>query len=538
MAILTSVKDYVKRHRRGLFVTATLAGGTYLAGRYASNKLKEFQEKSTSERLAKENLKRRFQQNQNDCVFTVLSLLPTLGDQVLIEMNIEASWAKLQESRKLEKLAEKKRKEKEKRKQDRLEQRQERHARREQERLEKERLEQERLANAAQQEEQADRAAPDSDAGTGGHENTAADVGKDEQSDEQPSPAATEQSPLDMSIGSIADSVHSTTTSSSMIVVENQDADSEEEDEDEDDLALDGLLDKKAKYHLWEDIKLDSFSRTLVSLYSVTFLTLLTHVQLNLLGRFTYVWSVSVLNKSEPTIRLQYGDDQQDNGFLDAKTERMFLSVSWWLLHRGWRKCAERVQEAVQQEIKGLPLKSIITYEGAQDIVKNLRHRIEYEEDGTTPYSFRSWMLPDSQDEELEFLRESGFSSQDIKEATAGVSLRQLLDETKDYLDSPDFVSVLSCCLEEVYGIFNHNVFGKALLAGPLDPSVERIQEIKDDASAGDKKMTLANLLPSISRQSHLIIAGNEYLNGFAYIKELQAFSAMVYTQYGEEIEN
>ena len=54
MAILTSVKDYIKRHRRGLLVTATVAGGTYLAGRYASNKLREFQEKSTSERMAKE----------------------------------------------------------------------------------------------------------------------------------------------------------------------------------------------------------------------------------------------------------------------------------------------------------------------------------------------------------------------------------------------------------------------------------------------------------------------------------------------------
>lgn len=35
-------------------VTATIAGGSYLAGRYATTKLKEYQEKSTAERLAKE----------------------------------------------------------------------------------------------------------------------------------------------------------------------------------------------------------------------------------------------------------------------------------------------------------------------------------------------------------------------------------------------------------------------------------------------------------------------------------------------------
>lgn len=59
------------------------------------------------------SLKRRFQQNQNDCVFTVLSLLPTLGDQILHEMNIEEGWAKLQETRRLEKIELRLRKERE-----------------------------------------------------------------------------------------------------------------------------------------------------------------------------------------------------------------------------------------------------------------------------------------------------------------------------------------------------------------------------------------------------------------------------------------
>lgn len=43
----------------------------------------------------------------------MLSLLPTLGDQVLKEWDIERDWAKLQESRKLEKIESKLRKERE-----------------------------------------------------------------------------------------------------------------------------------------------------------------------------------------------------------------------------------------------------------------------------------------------------------------------------------------------------------------------------------------------------------------------------------------
>lgn len=79
---------------------------------------KDWPKKSKIETLLSFNnpiysLKRRFQQNQNDCVFTVISLLPTLSDQILNEMNIEAEWAKLQKSRDLEKVEKKLKEEKE-----------------------------------------------------------------------------------------------------------------------------------------------------------------------------------------------------------------------------------------------------------------------------------------------------------------------------------------------------------------------------------------------------------------------------------------
>lgn len=117
---------------------------------------------------------------------------------------------------------------------------------------------------------------------------------------------------------------------------------------------------------------------------------------------------MSILNKSEPTIRLQRDEDnEQPSGFLDPQTERMFLSASWWLLHRGWRKCSERVKEAVDDVvgkyvvefpvlhllgtqpfyvILSIPLKSILTYQNTEELIKKLRKRIEYEEDGQTPF--------------------------------------------------------------------------------------------------------------------------------------------------------
>lgn len=54
MPFLQSLKDYAKRHRKGLMVTAAIGGGSYLLGRYATEKLRDFQEKAMTERVAKE----------------------------------------------------------------------------------------------------------------------------------------------------------------------------------------------------------------------------------------------------------------------------------------------------------------------------------------------------------------------------------------------------------------------------------------------------------------------------------------------------
>jgi peroxin-3 len=44
-------------------------------------------------------------------------------------------------------------------------------------------------------------------------------------------------------------------------------------------------------------------------------------------------------------------------------------------------------------------------------------------------------MLPDTVEEELEFLREAGFEGYDVEKDNSTISLRRLLDETKDFID-------------------------------------------------------------------------------------------------------
>jgi peroxin-3 len=44
-------------------------------------------------------------------------------------------------------------------------------------------------------------------------------------------------------------------------------------------------------------------------------------------------------------------------------------------------------------------------------------------------------MLPDSEEEELEFIRGAGFEEGYPQDETSTISLRKLLDETKDFID-------------------------------------------------------------------------------------------------------
>ena len=109
-----------------------------------------------------------------------------------------------------------------------------------------------------------------------------------------------------------------------------------------------------------------AFTRTITSLYIITLLTLQTHVQLNLLGRASYVSSVistlpsngsteslkdKVMDYDEDLELALYGAKKQKDEAqvgVSKETERKYLTFSWWLLHKGWKTIAGRVRSAVE----------------------------------------------------------------------------------------------------------------------------------------------------------------------------------------------
>lgn len=543
--MLSAVQGFANRHRKGLVITAGLTGGIYMMGKYAKSKLIEFHEKSASERTAKENMKRRFEQNQQDCVFTVLSLLPTLGDQLLHELNVELITAKLQQTRSQRStpaptpdssmiLPPKP-------EQDENKQEQEGSA-----------------ENKEEPKEESENVKEDQDAavavdGTEGHTKddstdsaAMSDTNGDSNQSTQPSSTASEADKDETTTATqdeeaakpdSQDAVAATTETTPIaavpeIIVKDEAA---------------AAIERKTKLELWNELKIMSFTRTVTALYSLTFLTLLTQVQLNLLGRFTYVSSVIALsNTTDASYRVDApavkGSLSSTAGQLDFQTEKKYLTFSYWLLHEGWRRWSEKVRDVVEDVVGGISLKKAFTSKDFSDLLGEIRSRLEYTEDmegERVPVNMREYMLPDEASDEREVLRAGGVDEFDL---VVDPVLRNLLDETRDFIDSADFTTVLSSTLATTFARFNlalQPTFNPFLLSPPQSGNNAVIAEIEDDEDI-DRAVPLVSLLPLVSRQVHLIINGvpNEYVESLAMVKELQAFSAIVYSSFSEQLTN
>lgn len=92
-----SVKDFFRRHRRKFVITGVVIGGAYLVGRYVRWSYNQWQREQELEYLAQARKQHHFESNQKTCTITLFSLLPSLKQTLLDELNTEAITAQLRE---------------------------------------------------------------------------------------------------------------------------------------------------------------------------------------------------------------------------------------------------------------------------------------------------------------------------------------------------------------------------------------------------------------------------------------------------------
>ncbi|KAF2005395.1 Peroxin-3-domain-containing protein [Amniculicola lignicola CBS 123094] len=453
--MIAASRRWFKRNRTNFAIGAGVLGAGYLAGQYALGKLSEARQRMSDERIAKENLRRRFEQNQEDCTFTVLAILPTATENILDAIPVEQILEELQKQKS------------------------------------------ERLARSVGPSEIASSAPP----------SVADDDGKSLTSFQSEGYVHASQVG-DGDSGSAEGGAEATAQSSPP------------------------PKSKKTKAQLWNEMKISSISRAFTLLYTLSLLTLLTRIQLNLLGRRNYLASVVSLaspQTQESRINLEnHDDDNYEHAYgNDFETNRRYLSFSWWLLHRGCIQLMHKVTAAVSEVFGSLNPREEITLEKLSELTLEVRRKVE----GATEEERRTckwlpFLLP-TPSQESYVLRESGMTTP--TSAPPSPSLRRLIDETSDLIDSPSFTHVLTLLLDAAFShLIDTKISQLAYKIPPTSASTARIQELVGT----DVKAKVANSLAVFCRQAHAIGTGanNEYLVAIEGVRDLEAFAAVVYS--------
>ncbi|EAS30503.3 peroxin 3 [Coccidioides immitis RS] len=453
--MISATRRWLRQHRKGLAIGAGVVGIGYLATQYVFSKISEASERMSSERIARENLRRRFEQNQSDCTFTVLALLPTATENILAALPVEELTNELQQKRAA------------------------------------------RLAKL-----------------------TASEMQGSEMSSGPPSMTEDDVSSLRSD-----NYVHASQVVDSTTGEQAQRA--------------------KSRTQLWNDLKINSLTRSFTLLYTLSLLTLLTRIQLNLLGRRNYLSSVVALAsppQNPSTISLEDDDNPEHSFGNDFETNRRYLTFSWWLLHRGWKDLMAEVEAAVKDVFGEVNPREDITHEKLSELTLAVRKRVEGATSGER--RVRKWLpylLPPREQEDF-VLQESGVLSATEASPQSAATLRHLLDETSDLIDSPSFTHVFSLLNNEA---FSHLIDTKCATEAfkglsqaqkkDQSPPFSSTATMVPVAEPSAPKTKLASILAVISRQSHVIGNGtnppNEYLSIMEReVRELEAFAAVIYS--------
>ncbi|KAI0767564.1 Peroxin-3 [Fomes fomentarius] len=530
--MFNALGNYVHDRRRGLTKAAAYVGGAYFIGRYVSERLEDVRNSILQERGARENLRRRFEQNQQDISFTVMALLPALSKHILQGMDVESVTQELQSYS----------------------------------RAPKSRLELQpppvpsSLASStpgADSETRSDNGSvsvissiddvqTDMSASSTSWVDQFSSLGSSQVSAVPPSSDANgEPSGSSPSSSTGADLTESILTTSSMSSSSAAPGLSNPTPED---AHLDVLSPStRSKAELWREVKILTFTRTLTVIYSMTLLTLFTHIQLNVLGRSKYIQSL-IQQERDERIReqLQYStsvyslfwgdksledpetDELEECENVSEETERKYLTLSWWILHVGWKDVGERVRRGVEEVFEGVSLKTKLSAADLHRLICDVRRRVEYEvtfEGKERRINFMSTLLPPTPETLQHVLTQGGIPSW---LATAHEpTFDAFLSETRTHVASGSFERVLEVCLDHATDVLCRGV-EKHVFGSKIDDS--------DLLSLGgqEPRERLAAMLPGLARWCHLALEGlpNELVDELAETREVSALSAIIYTSY------
>ncbi|PBK71376.1 hypothetical protein ARMSODRAFT_955172 [Armillaria solidipes] len=493
--------DVARRHLPTL-KTAIVLGGAYAIQQYIRDRLEETRDGLERDRRARDGLKRRFRQTHEDISYAILALVPTLSEQIMEGMDVEALIQELQNFGKARPA----------------------------------------LLPLNVEDDHGSPRSMSSSMSAVSEAPSVVSLGSSTEMTESDMSMSASVSSISPSEVSLPDSTASSTSFSS----------------------------SKTKASLWNAVKILSLTRTLTLIYTTTLLSLLTSQQLALLGRARYLSSVLATAREERLAEsieeqlsitgLLFGNageqmEELMSGNLSVlfsdlpegpteDTEARFLTMSWWLLHIGWKDVGERVRTSVEDVFEGVSLKTRLTLPDLHRLILDVRRRIDLDTD------FLRALLPSTPELTAHVLAQGGFGpstppSPSISDTSSHAwatstsaapnlsqlsllppedeSLAPLLGELQGVVQSADFGLVLDRALDTAV----------AILFADLERSVFPSSNVEEEP-----RVRLAGLLPALQHWSQDALKGLPcvLVDNILSTQEVGALEAIVFARFEDDV--
>ncbi|XP_061098829.1 peroxisomal biogenesis factor 3 isoform X2 [Conger conger] len=258
------------------------------------------------------------------------------------------------------------------------------------------------------------------------------------------------------------------------------------------------------KLEIWEDLKIISFTRSIVAVYSTCMLIVLLRVQLNIIGGYLYLDNSISKNGMTP----QAPPDVQ----------QQYLSSIQHLLGDGLHELMTVVKQAVREVLGGVSLKQSLSLQELEQHLDQVRAHVEEGCMASPRKPLSCYMMSDE---------ETTLASQACGLTENDVATIKLLNETRDMLESPDFHTVLHTCLSRGFSRF-------------LDNMAEFFRPQQGDAahstldSLSHVSLPLAKIIPIVNGQINSICSEipSHFVQDLLMIEQVKEFSANVYEAF------
>ncbi|XP_032881932.1 peroxisomal biogenesis factor 3 isoform X1 [Amblyraja radiata] len=266
------------------------------------------------------------------------------------------------------------------------------------------------------------------------------------------------------------------------------------------------------KLEIWEDLRIISFSRSIVAVYSTCMLVVLLRVQLNIIGGYIYLDNAAVGKNG--TTPLAPPDVQQQ-----------YLSSIEHLLGDGLNELITVVKKAVQNVIGSLSLKQSVSLQELEKYLGEIREQVEHPCNSSESVIIANksplcwYLIPD--EEATLTSQASGLTEKDL------TTLR-ILNETRDMLESTDFSTVLNSCLNRGFSRLLDN------MAEFFKPTEEAMTQNGKINSLSNAKLPLAKIIPIINGQIHSTCSEtpSHFVQDLLLMDQVKDFAANIYEAF------